>query len=159
MKITAFTEENVAHAVQLGRELVAAGTFGVTGPAFDWDFTLATTKHLMGLDSYYLRLAYDDANVPCGFVAGHVNSFYFSPKLLAAEDAWFVRPDTRGRTKIAVALMRGFVSWSLDVRGALLVQTGDIASIDTVAVDSLYKHMGFKRFGTVYKYSRDVGEA
>lgn len=156
MKITPFTEENVAHAVQLGRELVAAGTYGISGPAFDWDFTLAVTKRLMELDDYYLRLAYDDDDAPCGFVAGHVNPFYFSPKLLAAEDAWFVRPDTRGRTKIAVALMRGFVRWALDERGALLVQSGDIASIDTVAVDSIYKHMGFKRFGTVYKYAREA---
>ena len=156
MKIVPFTEENVSYAVQLGRELVAAGTFGVTGPEFDWDYTMATTRYLMGLDSYYLRLAYDGNDVACGFVAGHVNPFYFSPKLTATEDAWFVRPGTLERTKIAVKLMRGFVAWALDERGALLVQSGDIASIDTLAVDSIYKHMGFTRFGTVYKYAREA---
>lgn len=156
MRIVPFTEENVAHAVQLGRELVAAGTFGSDGPEFDWEYTLEATRFLMGLDRYYLRIAYDNADAPCGFVAGHVQPFYFSPKLGAFEDAWFVRPDTQGRTKIAVALMRGFVSWALDERGALLVQSGDIASIDTLSVDSLYKHMGFKRFGTVYKYAREA---
>lgn len=156
MKIVPFTEENVSYAVQLGKELVAAGTFGTSGPEFDWDFTMAGTKFLMGLDRYYLRLAYDDGDDACGFVAGHVQPFYFSPKLGAYEDAWYVRSGTQGRTKIAVALMRGFVKWALDERGALLVQSGDIASIDTLAVDSIYKHMGFKRFGSVYKYAREA---
>lgn len=156
MKIVPFDEGNVAYAVQLGKELVAAGTFSLSGPEFDWDYTMASTRQLMGLDNYYLRLAYDDDNAPCGFMAGHVFPFYFSPKLGAFEDAWFVRPGTKSRTKIAVALMRGFVGWALDVRGALLVQSGDIASIDSLAVDSLYKHMGFKRFGSVYKYAREA---
>lgn len=156
MKIVPFTEENVAHAVQLGRELIAAGTFGLYGPPFEWDYALARTKSLMELDYYYLRLAYDDDNAPCGFMAGHVVPFYFSPKLGAFEDAWFVRPGTKSRTKIAVALMRGFVGWALDERRALLVQSGDIASIDSLAVDSLYKHLGFKRFGSVYKYAREA---
>lgn len=156
MRIVPFTEENVAYAVQLGKELVAAGSFSIIAPEFDWDYTIAGIRHLMGLDSYYLRLAYDDDDAPCGFVGGHVQPFYFNPKLCAYEDAWFVRPGTKGRTKIAVKLMRGFVAWALDERGALLVQSGDIASIDSLAVDSLYKHLGFKRFGSVYKYAREA---
>lgn len=155
MRIVPFDEGNIAYAVQLGKELVAAGTFGTNGPGFDWDHTLACTRRLMEMDTYYLRLAFSDDDVACGFVAGHVVPFYFSPKLGAYEDAWFVREGTPGRTRIGVMLMRGFVSWALDVQRALLVQTGDIASINTVAVDSIYKHMGFKRFGTVYKYARE----
>lgn len=156
MKIVPFTEENVSYAVQLGRELIAAGTFGINGPPFEWDYALEGTKFLMGLDNYYLRLAYDDDDAPCGFVFGHVQPFYHSPKLGAYEDGWFVRPGTHERTKIAVKLMRGFIAWALDERGALLVQSGDIASISPLAVDSIYKHMGFKRYGTVYKYVREA---
>ena len=39
-------------------------------------------------------------------------------------------------------------------KGAVLVQSGDVAGIRTVAVDALYRHMGFTRFGTIYKYAR-----
>lgn len=156
MKIVPFDEGNVAYAVQLGRELIEAGTFGLNGPPFEWDYALACTRNLMRLDTYYLRLAYNDDGAPCGFVFGHVAPFYHSPKLCAYEDGWFVRPGTKGRTKIAFLLMRGFVSWALDERRALLVQSGDIASIDSWAVDAAYKKLGFKRFGSVYKYAREA---
>lgn len=155
MQIRPVTFENAAHCVELGRELVALGTFGADGPEFDWDFTMKSTQHVLVRPDYYLRIAFDDNGEHCGFVAGHMDTFFFSPKQFAVEDSWFVRDGTKDRTKIAVALMRGFVSWALDERKALLVQSGDIASIDTLAVDSIYKHMGFTRFGTVYKYARD----
>ena len=41
MKIVPFDEGNVAYAVQLGRELIEAGTFGLNGPPFEWDYALA----------------------------------------------------------------------------------------------------------------------
>ena len=156
MKIEPFSLENVAYAVQLCKELWAAGTFGVNGPDFDWDYTIAGMRNIVDDPSFYLRLAYDDDDAPCGFVGGNVVQFWFNPKVAAYEQAWFVREGTKGRTKIAVKLMRGFLDWAFDEKGALLVQSGDIASIDSIAVDSLYKHLGFKRYGSVYKYTREA---
>ena len=51
-------------------------------------------------------------------------------------------------------LMRGMMHWAIDECKAVLLQTGDIASIDTVAVWALYNRLGFTRFGAVYKYAR-----
>jgi hypothetical protein len=73
---------------------------------------------------------------------------------MALEDAWYVREGAEDRTKTAVYLMKAFIGWGLDDMKAVLIQTGDIASINSHAVYSLYKHLGFKRFGTVYKYER-----
>ena len=53
-------------------------------------------------------------------------------------------------------LMRSYVNWCIDEKGAVLVQTGDIAGIRTVGVDAIYRHMGFTRYGTLYKYERTV---
>ena len=145
--------DEIAYLVQLGRELVAAGTFGTDGPAFDWNYTLMGTKRVLDLPDYYIRMAWDDDNMPCGFVAGHLTPFFFSPRLMAVEDGWFVRAGTKDRAKIAMRLMRGMMQWS-DDKGAVLLQTGDIASIDTVAVWALYNRLGFTRFGAVYKYAR-----
>ena len=89
-------------------------------------------------------------------MCGKVVTFYFSPQLMGVEDAWYVREGTPKRAAIGMALMRGFVSWCLDTKGAVLVQSGDVAGIRTVAVDALYRHMGFTRFGTIYKYARAV---
>jgi hypothetical protein len=156
MRIVPVAQDEVAYLVQLGKELVEAGSFGITGPDFDWDYTMKSTRDLLGRADYYIRMAYDDNDRPCGFVAGHVAQFYFSPKILAYEDAWFVREGTPSRAKIAIGLMRGLMHWALDAQGALLLQSGDIASINSTAVWELYKHMGFTHFGAIYKYSRGL---
>jgi ribosomal protein S18 acetylase RimI-like enzyme len=51
-------------------------------------------------------------------------------------------------------LMRGFVDWCMNEKGALSVQGGDIANIQSVGVDALYRRMGFARLGVIYKYVR-----
>lgn len=154
VRIEPIIEDNIAYCVNLGKELVALGSFGQTGPEFEWEVALASTRASARDPDYYIRMAVDDNGEYCGFVGGHVTQFFFSSALMGVEDAWYVREGTPWRTKIAVSLMRGFVSWCLDVRGALLVQTGDIAAINSLAVDAIYKHMGFTRFGTIYKYAR-----
>lgn len=154
MHIEPVNEQNVAHCVRLGQELVALGSFGQTGPEFDWNVAYNNTYRTMRDATYYIRVAVSDAGEYCGFVGGHLTEFFFSHRLMGVEDAWYVREGTPGRTKIAVRLMRGFVGWAIDEHSALLVQTGDIAAINSLAVDAIYKHMGFKRFGTIYKYER-----
>ena len=154
MRITEVKQDEVAYLVQLGRELVAAGTFGSDGPEFDWNYTLMNTKRTLDLPDYYIRMAWDDDGKPCGFVAGHLITFFFSPKLMAVEDGWFVRAGTRGRVRIAIELMHGLMRWAIDDKQAMLLQTGDIASINSTAVWAIYNRLGFTRFGAVYKYSK-----
>jgi hypothetical protein len=154
VRIAEVRSDEVAYLVQLGKELVMAGTFGTDGPEFDWNYTLMNTKRTLDLPDYYIRMAWDDDDRPCGFVAGHLTPFFFSPRLMAVEDGWFVRAGTKDRAKIGMRLMQGLMKWSIDERGALLLQSGDIASIDSVAVWAIYSRLGFTRFGAVYKYSR-----
>ena len=154
MHIEPINENNVAHCVRLCQELHELGSFNSLGIAFEWDFTLYTLVGYMRDPNYYARCATDDDGNYVGLVGGKLVNFHFSPKLMGIEDGWYVREGTPGRTKIAVRLMRGFVAWCLDERGALLVQTGDIAAINSLVVDALYKHLGFQRFGTIYKYER-----
>jgi len=146
---------NIAHVVALGKELVALGTFGQTGPEFDWDYTLRSTQHVLTNERYYLATAVDDSGAYVGFVAGHLDLFFFAPKLMGIEDCWYVREHTPSRGKIAAALMMSFVDWCY-LHVALLVQSGDIASINTIGVDALYRRMGFTRYGVIYKHARDV---
>jgi hypothetical protein len=147
--------ENLSYAVGLAKELHGLGCFGRDGPEFDWDYCRATMLSVMRDPHYYFRLALDDTGY-VGAVCGKVTTFYFSPKLMGVEDAWYVREGTKKRAATGIALMRGFVSWCLDTQHAELVQSGDVAGIRTVAVDALYRHMGFTRFGTIYKYAREA---
>jgi hypothetical protein len=155
MRYVPLDRHNLAYAVGLARELHGLGTFGQNGPEFDWDFTLRTMLQTIGDPGYYFHMALDGDGQYVGAVCGKVVTFYFSPKLMGIEDAWYVRAGTRYRASIAMALMRGFVEWCMDTKGCVLVQTGDIASINPSAVDALYRHMGFKRFGSIYKYARE----
>lgn len=154
MKIVKLDAYTVPYAVQLAKELHGLGVFGRTGPDFDWDFTVGQFVKTLRSPYYYTRFAVDDDDVFVGGVVGHVDTFFFSPVLMALEDAWYVREGVENRTKIAVMLMRGFIGWALDEMKAVLVQTGDIAAIDSHAVDNIYRHLGFTRFGTVYKFQR-----
>lgn len=153
MNIVPLTLDNIPYACALAKELHGLGTFGTDGPPFDWDFCTGSLIAAEKNPDYYFRLAIVDGEY-VGAVTGKVVTFYFSPQLMGIEDAWYVREGTPKRASVGIALMRGFVAWCLDTKGALLVQSGDIAGIRTVGVDALYRHMGFTRFGTIYKYAR-----
>lgn len=146
--------ENLPYAVGIAKELYGLGKFAEIGPSFDWDFALICFAGVCHDPNGYMCMAVDDDGVYVGAVCGRVYPFMFSPRLQGIEDGWYVRAGTPKRASIAMKLMRGFVSWCLDEKNAVLVQTGDVAAIDSHAVDVLYRHMGFKRFGTVYMFQR-----
>lgn len=155
MKVEAPTYETLAYGVGLVKELVDAGAFSAV-PGFDWDYTLQMGQRLMDNAAYCLRIGFDDDDKPAGILVGHVIPFYFNPAVGAYEDLWFVREGTPGRTRLGIMLMRNFVHWAFYNKGAIMVQTGDIAAIEPLGVDALYRHMGFRRFGTIYRIDRSV---
>lgn len=140
--------ENMAYAVQLAEELHSLGT--LKSVPFDWSHCLKTMRMVSTNPMFFCRLAHN--GLYCGAVVGHVDYFFFAPKLLASENAWFVREGTPFRAKIAMTLMREFIEWAMIEKGADHVQCGDIANINTMAVDALYRRLGFKRYGAIYRY-------
>ncbi len=154
MKIEPVQHSTVAYAVQLGKEVIEQSQLGILGPDFDWDHSIATVRTYIDNPNQYMRLAFDDDGSVMGFVGGRVVQFFHSPRLMGIEDVWYVRESVVPRAKVGMALMRGFVGWALDEKKAVLVQSGDVAGINSEAVWALYNHMGFKRFGSIYKYTR-----
>ena len=153
MPIVKLSDDNLGYAVGLARELHGLGCFGTDGPEFEWEWTKNTMQQAMHDPNYYFMLAQEGTEF-VGAVCGKVVPFYFSPKLMGVEDAWYVRDGTARRAAIAVRLMDGFVHWCFHSKDAVIVQSGDVAGIRTVGVDALYRHMGFTRFGTIYKRAR-----
>jgi len=152
MKLSRVTEANLVHCVQLANELVDGSAFARNGIEFDWDFAMEQGYATLCDGDYYSCVAQQDDDSYVGFVLGSVQPFYFNRKLIGIEDAWYVRPGTRERTKIAMALMRSFMRWCMETKGAVHVQCADTASTLPLAVDRLYRHMGFKRYGAVYAF-------
>ena len=157
MRIVPVDESNIAYCVQLGRELVEMAHIDDGAPAFDWDYTMATTRAVLQRDDYYIRMAVDEDGTHFGYVGGHVEPFYFSPRVFGVENSWYVREAHPMRTRAGMELMRRFVRWAIDEKNAVMVQSGDIAAINTVAVDAAYRHLGFKRYGVIYKFAREAG--
>lgn len=144
-------EANVAHACALTKELVDLGTFRDEVP-FVWDYYFGYLLHIMDDKDHYFHLANVDG-VYVGGIYGFMQDFTFAPIRLGMEHGWYVREGTPSRAKIGMTLMRGFVSWCYE-NGAVMVQSGDVAGINTVGVDALYRRMGFARFGTIYRIKR-----
>lgn len=155
MKYELLSRHNLPHATALAKELHNLGRYGVLGPPFDWDFVYAGLAYSLDDPNSYVRLAVDDDGIYVGGVRGHVSPFTFSPALLGIEDCWYVREGTPKRAAVAMNLMHEFMSWCMKEKGAVHVQTGDVAAIHSHAVDTLYRHMGFRRFGTIYVYLGD----
>ena len=155
MNIVPLHYSNVPFAVALAQEMHKLSTFETDGPPFDWDYTYKNMAGTITDRQYYFRLAFTEDGY-CGAVCGRVMPYYFSPKLFGVEEAWYVREGTPSRAKVATALMMGFVDWCLEAQGAHMVQSGDIAAINSLGVDTLYKHLGFKRNGSAYQYMRTL---
>lgn len=146
-------DTNLPYAVGLARELHNLGTFGDSGPEFDWEFCKGTMRRNMHNENFYFALARDDTGY-VGAVVGHVECFFFSPKMLGIEQAWYVREGTARRAAVGITLMRGFVNWCMNDKQATEVQSGDIAGIRTVGVDAIYRRLGFTRYGVIYRFAR-----
>jgi hypothetical protein len=152
LSIEHLSTDNLAYAVGLARELHGLGTFGNSGPDFDWAHTAHTMHYIMGNTSAYFTLARDDTGY-VGAVVGHVEPFFFSPRMLGIEQAWYVREGTQRRAAIGIQLMRGFIDWCMNEKHACEVQSGDIAGIRTLGVDAIYRRLGFTRYGVIYRYA------
>jgi hypothetical protein len=157
MKVTTerLNYENLPYAVGLAQQLHGLGTFGTDGPVFDWDFCRSTMARSLASPDHYFMLA-RNADEYVGAVVGHVTTHFFSPAIMGIEEAWFVREGTTDRAAIGMGLMHGFVDWCMNEKQALSVQSGDIANINSVGVDALYRRMGFARLGVIYKFVRKV---
>jgi hypothetical protein len=146
---------NVPYCVALARELHSLGVFGRQGPEFDWDFCTQQFTRVANNKQCYARFAVSDNNEYVGGVMGHLDCFMFSPQLMGLEDALYVKQTTPNRAAVGAMLLRGFCDWCFS-NGAVLVQTGDIAAIDSHAVYRFYMHNGFEKFGVVYQKRRDA---
>ena len=151
LSLERLSEENIAHACRLTKELVDLGAFKEEVP-FVWDYYFGYLLSIIDDKDHYFMLANVDG-VYIGGIYGFMQRFTFAPVRLGMEHGWYVREGTASRAKIAMMLMRGFVSWCYD-NGAIMVQSGDVAGSNTIGVYALYKRLGFERFGTIYRNKR-----
>jgi hypothetical protein len=145
----------MGYAIALAKELHTLGSF--RDIPFDYEHIKRSTLHMIAAPTWFKYMAMDDNETYCGVMIGQVDSFFFSPRLLANEYALYVREGTPSRAILASMLVRAFIKWAYDVHNVTHVQTGDVASINSVGVDALYRRLGFERFGVIYKYSRPGG--
>lgn len=142
----------IPYASAFGAELHAMGS--LSHVPFEPEYNRAVIASKINDPSWWMRLARTvDNDAYCGIMVGYVSPFVFSQRLWGHEELLYVREGTKYRGAIALNLVTKFVEWCYD-RGAVVVHTGDIAAINSMAVDALYRHAGFYRAGSIYEHRR-----
>lgn len=150
MKYEVATRHSIPYVVALCKELHALGSYRHI--PVDDAYLLQFVTNAAISDDYFVCTAQDDNGVYVGFVAGMIVPMVFTPRRIGVEHAWYVREGTPSRGKTACYLMKQFVDWCVMDKGAIHVQAGDVANINSTAVDGLYRLLKFKRAGTIYMY-------
>lgn len=145
------TTHNYAYMCALCKELHGLGT--MSHIEFDDSYNRAVIHTHMTNPVWFMMLARDMDGVEyVGAMAGHVQASMFSQRMMAFEQGLYVRKGTRYRGSIALALVRAFMRWCYDTHDCAMIQAGDVASIESIAVDALYRHAGFRRYGAIYNH-------
>jgi len=144
------TYSDAPYIVALCKELHSLGSYRHI--EFDYQYTLNFVRNACSSTDWYVMGAIDEGGTYVGFVAGMLCPMVFTTRRIGIEHAWYVREGTPGRGRTAKRLMQGFVDWCIMEKGAMHVQAGDVANINSVAVDGLYRLLKFKRAGTIYMY-------
>lgn len=145
------TPETVPYMAALCRELHSLGSYRdvPVDEVYLYNFIMNAA---CDPENWFTMLAKDDDGYYVGMVAGMIVPMVFTPRRIGIEHAWYVREGTPNRGKVAKQLMQNFVDWAVMERDAMHVQAGDVANINSVAVDGLYRLLKFKRAGTIYMY-------
>lgn len=149
IKYEYLSDENKTEVFKLIKELVSLGSFNDL--PFDEKHTMKTIEHSLRTPGYFTLLSKDtEYNEYTGIVAGHLSQMLFAPITIAIEMCWYVREGAYQRTLTGKRLMQTFEKWAFD-NGAKIIQTGEVAGINSVAIDRMYRLLGFSRAGTIYQ--------
>jgi hypothetical protein len=152
-RIEPFDEHNMAYASAIAKELHGLGAMSIY--PFDEAYNRALIAHRMHDPTWWGRLARDTSDTEyCGIMVGNVQTTLFSQARIGVEHALYVRRGTKFRGAIAMKLVRSFVAWCYDVHDCIMVQSGDIASVESEAARALYIRCGFKNYGALYSHER-----
>jgi len=143
---------NLPYAVEIIKEFHSLSA--MSKYEFNWDYMYRNGEFILSQPTYFCMLAVDETETYCGIVSAYTTPFFFSPQLQAVETCWYVREGTKERTKIAVKLMKSLIDWAFNEKAVVMLQSGDVACIEPLAVDEMYRRLGFKRYGTIFQLEK-----
>lgn len=120
---------------------------------FDESYTRAVTANLMHHPEWWgcLARSVDDTRY-VGVLAGHICGLLFSQAKLGKQCAFYVRANVHFRGAIAMTLLRTFTQWCYTEHGCIMVESGDVASINGEAYHALHIRAGYRHYGTLYNH-------
>jgi len=155
IRLEPVNEQNMAYACAIFKELHGLGAMSCY--EFDESYNRAVTAHHMHEPGWWGRLARDVNDTEyVGVMVGNVQFALFGQHKIGVEHALYVRAGTRFRGAIAMRLVKDFMSWCYLVHDCIMVQSGDIASVDGEAARAIYIRCGFRNYGALYSHERGV---
>jgi len=152
-RIEKIDEHNLPYACSMFKEL--HGLSDLRRFPFDESYNRALTAHRMHDPAWWGYLARDlDDTEYVGVMVGSVQTALFSLARIGFEHGMYVRAGTRFRLATALHLVNSFVAWCYYAHNCIMVQSGDIASINGQATHVLYRRAGFRPYGAIYSHER-----
>ena len=158
VQIEPVDEHNMPWACGLFKEL--HGLSSLSCYPFDDHYNRALCAVRMRDPTWWVRLARNvNGDEYVGTMVGQVQMTLFSQRLIGIEHLLYVRSTTSFRGAIAMQLVRSFMRWCYDTYDCIMVQSGDIASINGEASRAIYIRCGFKNYGALYSHERGTNNA
>lgn len=142
------TPYDIPRLVALGGQMHAESP-AFQGMRFDAGKLADTIGAAMGSPMGFVRVAEREGLVIGGMVALAM-PHYFSPDIVACDLALFVAPEHRGGMA-AARLLAAYRDWGRDL-GAVKVQMGVMAGVESWMVEALCERLGARRAGVVMEF-------
>lgn len=95
-------------------------------------------------------VAYDDNDVPIGYLAGTLRDSFYSYRYYAVQEMWYVVPRARG-TRASIELLLQFERWALDRNAERIYMQVEHDSDDELVerIFNLMQRLGYKKQGYI----------
>lgn len=145
MKVRAFTWDDYADCLELGRQMHAESDFSVH------PFSEDKIAKLAGLcienPDFAAFVAEKDGEI-VGMMAGFKTDHYFSDVTYGSDLLLYIPPPHRG-SSAALRLMSAFAGWAASV-GCKELRVGAATGINPEVADRFFKGLGFQPAGVLY---------
>lgn len=143
MKLRVATVQDIPTLVEFGKSFIQESPNYQARP-YDNNKVAEHFRSLLTLGALFVV---EQNAVICGGFAGGVGGDWFNGQKIAFDYVMYVKPEYR-KTRAAYLLIDAFVRWAMII-GVDRIQCGTTTDVESKGCIRLYKHFGFKEYGTV----------
>ena len=138
--------KDIPSIVKLGKEMIHEGRYSHAG--YDLSKMADFTQWYIESPDNLLLVSVIKGRIS-GFFFGYISEFYFSTKLMAGEELWYIAKENRGK-RDGVIMIKKFINWAKS-KGVIEISAGVSLGVDDEKAGRVLKGIGFEPAGQNYK--------